>query len=275
MTPTHTDASFDSATLEQLKARVEHYPYYQTARLLYLQALQQHEECSVGDELQRASLFVADRSSLFFLTHADAVTTSPVSQHIEQMQTALREPTAEETSIPAPEKREASHPEALVEPQEPQQAQQAVASAEEVPEPAPQKARRLTAVDAATDYVAYMLQNEQEEAPQPRTATTQTPQTSHTEQLIDNFIEHSSERISLSATPTRLPDIATTDGPQTGDDEDYFTETLSRIYIKQGHYEQAIEIIRKLMLDYPKKNSYFADQIRFLEKLIINNKITK
>lgn len=272
MTSTHTDASFDSATLEQLKARVEHYPYYQTARLLYLQALQQHEERSVADELQRASLFVADRSSLFFLTHADAVTTSPVSQHIEQMQTAQREPTAEEPSMPAPEKEEAPEPEAIVNPQEPQQAQQATASVEEVPEPTPQKPRRLTAVDAATDYVAYMLQNEQDEAPQPRTATTQT---SHTEQLIDNFIEHSSERISLSATPTRLPDIATTDGPQTGNDEDYFTETLSRIYIKQGRYEQAIEIIRKLMLDYPKKNSYFADQIRFLEKLIINNKTTK
>jgi hypothetical protein len=25
-------------------------------------------------------------------------------------------------------------------------------------------------------------------------------------------------------------------------------------------------------LNYPKKNVYFADQIRFLEKLIINNK---
>jgi hypothetical protein len=28
-------------------------------------------------------------------------------------------------------------------------------------------------------------------------------------------------------------------------------------------------------LNYPKKNSYFADQIRFLQKLIINNKTKK
>ena len=51
----------------------------------------------------------------------------------------------------------------------------------------------------------------------------------------------------------------------------YFTETLARIYIKQGRYSKALEIIQRLNLVYPKKNRYFADQIRFLEKLIINN----
>ena len=55
-------------------------------------------------------------------------------------------------------------------------------------------------------------------------------------------------------------------------EESYFTETLSRIYIKQGRYEKALEIITQLNLNIPKKNAYFADQIRFLEKLIINNK---
>ena len=50
----------------------------------------------------------------------------------------------------------------------------------------------------------------------------------------------------------------------------YFTETLARIYIKQGRYSKALEIINRLNLVYPKKNRYFADQIRFLEKLIIN-----
>ena len=55
----------------------------------------------------------------------------------------------------------------------------------------------------------------------------------------------------------------------------YFTETLAKIYIKQGNYSKALEIISQLNLNYPKKNAYFADQIRFLEKLIINNKINK
>ena len=58
-------------------------------------------------------------------------------------------------------------------------------------------------------------------------------------------------------------------------EESYFTETLARIYIKQGRYSKALEIIKRLNLNYPKKNAYFADQIRFLEKLIINNKYKK
>ena len=59
--------------------------------------------------------------------------------------------------------------------------------------------------------------------------------------------------------------------PGSDSDEGYFTETLARIYIKQGRYSKALEIIQRLSLNYPKKNAYFADQIRFLNKLIINN----
>ena len=56
------------------------------------------------------------------------------------------------------------------------------------------------------------------------------------------------------------------------DDDSCFTETLAKIYVKQQRYSKALEIIKKLSLKYPKKNAYFADQIRFLEKLIINAK---
>ena len=40
----------------------------------------------------------------------------------------------------------------------------------------------------------------------------------------------------------------------------------------EGDFDKAMEIIKKLNLKYPKKNAYFADQIRFMEKLIINTK---
>ena len=55
-------------------------------------------------------------------------------------------------------------------------------------------------------------------------------------------------------------------------DDSYFTETLARIYVKQKRYDKALQIIKNLSLKYPEKNIYFADQIRFLEKLIINIK---
>ena len=40
--------------------------------------------------------------------------------------------------------------------------------------------------------------------------------------------------------------------------------------IKNGNYRKALQIITELSLNNPEKSIYFADQIRFLKKLIIN-----
>lgn len=49
-----------------------------------------------------------------------------------------------------------------------------------------------------------------------------------------------------------------------------FTESLAKIYIKQKQYSKAIRIFEKLNLKYPEKSSYFADQIKTLQKLTEN-----
>lgn len=72
-----------------------------------------------------------------------------------------------------------------------------------------------------------------------------------------------------SSERSNTPAAATSD---TTSDDTFFTESLAKIYIKQRRYEKALQIIKKLSLKYPEKNIYFADQIRFLEKLIINIK---
>ena len=106
----------------------------------------------------------------------------------------------------------------------------------------------LQQLDYTTDYAAYMLAEETPQVP----ASTAAP-----EQV---------EMPAEPATPNVIPDDL---------DDSYFTETLAKIYIRQQRYEKALEIIRRLNLKYPKKNAYFADQIRFLEKLIINDKSNK
>jgi len=62
--------------------------------------------------------------------------------------------------------------------------------------------------------------------------------------------------------------------PQT-DDNSLLSESLAKIFIKQGRYERAYEIIYNLSLNYPKKSIYFADQMRFLQKLIKIQQTTK
>ena len=42
------------------------------------------------------------------------------------------------------------------------------------------------------------------------------------------------------------------------DIDDFYTETLARIYAEQGYYEEAIKVYAKLILLYPEKSAYFA-----------------
>ena len=133
-----------------------------------------------------------------------------------------------------------------------------------------EKPHRPKPVDASTDYMAYLMQSE--DAPDTITAV---PRMQH-QDLIDEFIGQGDKRIVLNQdADSELQTPALPAEGENEEDEDYFTETLAKIYIKQGRYTKAMEIIRRLSLKYPKKNRYFADQIRFLEKLIINNKNKK
>lgn len=47
-------------------------------------------------------------------------------------------------------------------------------------------------------------------------------------------------------------------------------ESLAKMYIKKRRYDKAYEIISQLSLNFPEKSVYFADQLRFLKKLIYN-----
>jgi len=94
---------------------------------------------------------------------------------------------------------------------------------------------------------------------------------SKTETLLDAFLSSDHTR------PSFQPVSAQEQEPVSADDADdnaepledsYFTETLARIYLKQRRYDKALEIIRSLYLNFPNKSIYFADQIRYLEKLV-------
>ncbi len=60
--------------------------------------------------------------------------------------------------------------------------------------------------------------------------------------------------------------------PQTAAKDSSLTESLAKIYIKTRRYERAYEILHDLSLRFPEKSAYFADQLRFLQKLIVNER---
>lgn len=71
-------------------------------------------------------------------------------------------------------------------------------------------------------------------------------------------------------TQTEEPDPDSNSSPShaSAGREPSLSESLARIMIKNGNYQKALEIITEISLNNPKKSVYFADQIRFLKKLI-------
>lgn len=55
-------------------------------------------------------------------------------------------------------------------------------------------------------------------------------------------------------------------------EEDFITETLASIYMKQGLYKEAIKAYEKLSLKIPEKNIYFAGQIKKIKELLSKDK---
>lgn len=85
---------------------------------------------------------------------------------------------------------------------------------------------------------------------------------------LSELLSTPSPETSSATDPTPQPTVTPADDKEPSDM--LFTETLASIYIKQGHYERAKQIIEGLSLKFPEKISYFAVQLNFLEKLIDN-----
>lgn len=235
-------------TLQQLKQIVDEFPYFQIARMLYLKNLAVLNDIRFGAELKKMAIYVPDRRKLFTLIEGERFGL--------QLQSAKEENPTREDAF------------SLID---------AFLSNREEEEPKTD-ASLLFQPSVSSDYIYWSLTKENgqvEEKEEEEEVRLQ-----HHD-LIDSFIKNEEQRTPGSGLNL---DMETTGAPVPGNlaeleenqhkplDDSYFTETLAHIYVKQKRYEKALQIIKNLNLKYPEKNVYFADQIRFLEKLIINTK---
>ena len=233
-------ARLSEKTLPQLKQIVDESPYFQVARMLYLKNLSVLNDVRFNAELKKMAICISDRRKLFTL--------------IEGLQNQLKDKSlTQEDSFSLIDAFLAKQPE----------------------EESKTEASLLFQSSVSTDYIHWTLTKEEKPTEEKEEVRLQ-----HHD-LIESFIKSEEElikryqvQLDYYAEVLNAPEniIELEEGQHRPLDDSYFTETLAHIYVKQKRYEKALQIIKNLNLKYPEKNVYFADQIRFLEKLIINTK---
>ena len=275
-------------TLYDLRALLALYPYYQTARLLMLQNLYLLHDPSFDEELRRAAIYISDRKVIFQMVEAAHYQLK--SQNSNRSEAAGGKPKSDRTS-------------SLID-----HFLHSIPTEAEEREKEPEEKRKPTPADAAVDYVAYLMETEtatEQEQPSRTIAliddfieeggfklhkdkeeeddqedAPEAPSASDSGDASGNADASDSTDASDGTNASDVADVNANAGAKPADAADadsggVFTETLARIYIKQGKYERAYQIIDRLYKQHPQKSAFYVDQLRFLEKLMLNEKKKK
>ncbi len=281
--------------LSGLVSVIEKYPYFQSARALQLKGLKNQDSFLYNDALKVTAAYTADRDILFEYITSESFIQNEISQVIQQHDESVyeievvTEDVSEQVSVELDTqmKTELKKAEAIL---NPDLFQRKVTSVEEIistpkthEEPrekeAPVKAEEILEVDKPLDFTkedthsfsewlkltsATPIRRDTEEFAQKEEASDQERKF----QLIENFIQKK-PKLEPKEITTSNKDLAAsyTQPPDT-----LMTETLAKVYVQQKNYSKAIQAYKILILKYPEKSGFFADQIRAIQNLINTEK---
>ena len=120
------------------------------------------------------------------------------------------------------------------------------------------------------DYAQILAEEEERSVPKQNEATGDSQDAKINAFIIKSREQHGHFPSAIEEPqpePQVIADDSTVSSPEATDDS-LLSESLAKIYIKQRRYSKAYEIIYNLSLNFPEKSIYFADQLRFLQKLI-------
>ncbi len=227
-------------TLYDLRSYVAMYPCHQAARLLMLQNLYVLHDPTFDEELRSASFYINDRTALFNLVEARFYKLAEEIHSAPQKQSNDQDKLIDEFVDTAAKKEDESG--------------------------------KPSVIDATVDYMAYKMSLEGRQNDEKKTSGKQSAS-----DIINSFLENEGGKITIrnngeSGGYTPHDDVAF-ENDKDDLQEDFYTESLAKVYIKQHNFSKALEIFKQLNLNNSEKSAYFADQMRFLEKVIaVNNR---
>jgi len=240
-------------TIGELKEIIDEFPYFQSAQLLYTSNLFSQANFRYSDYLKTCSIYATDRSVLYRLLQPQNLS-EPATRKVNKPEEQLTESSslfelAEEKQITETELPQISSPQ----PGEGENSGFDLLSFEQTESP---------------NYLLEgpVLHSEQGDFETGKAQTDSEP--GKKVDLIEQFIK---------VNPTIQPRIENIPVQNEHSDlkedtdlekDEFITETLSRIYLKQGHYQKAIDSFKRLSLKFPEKSVYFAQQIEEIKKLL-------
>jgi len=239
-----------SIELKQLDSVLENFPYFQSARMLYLKNLKIHNNFLFNSYLRTTASYVADRTVLF--EYITQTTSLPKTEHIVLEESDLQKKIQQVDDVKEKIKKEI------------------IGIIENTKEETP-TVINFSSNDKFSFNEWLQLSNVKEisrkhetEIKTPKKIVVGSKTANSKFDLIDKFIN-----INPKLRPKAKENIASENIALSGtvENEGWMTETLAQVYIEQKKYSKAIKTYKILGLKYPEKSGFFADRIRSIKKL--------
>lgn len=238
-------------TIGELKEIVDEFPYFQTAQLLYTCNLYLQANFRYASYLKTCSIYATDRTVLYRLLQPKSTpgqSAKPITGPEQKSQEPALFELAEETQITSAEFTELSPGEI---------SEKEIIDFDLLSFEQPDSHPQSDISGASSGTSADQFKSEAIES-----------ESDGKVDLIEQFIKVNptiQPRTEILTTQYERYELKEEDDHE---NDEFITETLSRIYLKQGHYQKAIDSFKWLSLKFPEKSAYFAQQIEEIKKLL-------
>jgi len=237
-----------NSDIPHLSSIITEFPYFQSARILYLKGLKNTESFKYNKNLKITAAYTTDRSILFDFITSEFFIQNNISEIIKKTNDGLKEININEfLDIPESTKSqlnnntENDNEEIILDIGKPFEFKK----------------------DESYSFNQWLQLTKIKPIKRSKSKNNPSQKQEKNIKLINDFIEKK-PKINPTESSEYLVDLNEKSSIEL---ESLMTETLARVYLEQKNYDKAIQSYKILSLKYPEKSVLFANQIKAIKKL--------